>query len=134
MENSLYLAQLLGMYFILVGLLMMFRQKFFIHAVRDFIDSRVLRFLVPIFELLAGIALVLAHNVWTWGFEGVVTVIGWVLIVEALFYLALPEKKVVKWLTAWNKSSVYLWGGALSILIGLLLAVKGFEINVTLLF
>lgn len=85
-----------------------------------------MRFIIPIIELIAGLALVLAHNIWVWGPEVIVTLVGWMMIVEALLYYLVPEKKLVKVLTWFNRSGVYIWGGLVSIAAGLYLASVGF--------
>jgi len=125
-EQSLYLTQLLGTYLVLMGLLMGLRRRFFIAAVREFIASRPLRFVIPVIELVAGLALVIAHNVWTWGPEVVVTIVGWLMVLESFIYMALPEKFVIKFFTFCNKSGMYFWGGFASLLFGLWLINVGF--------
>lgn len=125
-EQSLYLVQLLGAYLVLMGLLMGMRRRFFIAAVREFIASRPMRLFAPVLQLIAGLALILAHNVWTWGPEVVVTIVGWLMALEALTYMVLPEKKVIAWFTFCNKSGLYFWGGLASILFGLWLINVGF--------
>lgn len=128
-ESSIFLAQLMGSYLVLVGLLVVLRRKFFLHAMKDFLQSRALRFVVPFIELTAGLALVLTHNIWVWGSEVIITIVGWMMIIESLAYLAIPEKKLVKVLSAMNTNGMYLVCGVLCIVLGLYLAGEGFGWN-----
>lgn len=118
--------QLIGVYVFLIGGIMMFRRKFFIHAMHDFIYNRALRFLIPALELAAGLALILTHNIWTLGPELIVTCVGWMMTIEAVLYLLLPEKTLIKSLSALNNKTMYVVGGALSIALGIYLIISGF--------
>lgn len=124
--TSSFLMQLIGVYILLIGLIMMLRRKFFIHAMHDFIYNRALRFVIPALELAAGLALILTHNVWTVGPELIVTCVGWLLAIESVLYLLLPEKTLIKSLSALNNKKMYVVGGALSMALGIYLIVVGF--------
>ena len=126
--SSLFLAQLLGLYLLLVGVLMVIRRKFFIHAVHDYIEHRALRFLFPMIELVAGLALVLKHRVWDTTPAVLITVVGWLMVLEPLGYFLIPEKRLVKWLNALNTSTMYVVGGLLSVALGVVLVLYGFQI------
>lgn len=127
-ETTLFLAKLIGVYMALVGGMMMVRRRFFMHAVRDFIQDRALRFMIPIIELVAGISMVLVHNIWEGTAAIVITAIAWIMVAESVFYLALPEKTVKRFLTACNRKPVYFIGGLASIAVGVYLIVEGFQI------
>lgn len=129
MESSLFLAQLIGLYLLLIGAIMTLRRRFFIVVVKEFIENRTMRVIIPIIELVAGLALVLLHNVWVMGYEVVITIFGWLMVAESFFYLAAPEKMVKKFMLFFNKRKVYLVGGVLSVLLGAYLMYEGFEMT-----
>lgn len=126
---SLFLAQLLGLYLLLIGILMMIRRKFFIHAVHDYIESRALRFVIPAIELIAGLALVLKHPVWSWSPATAITIVGWLMVLEPLAYFMIPEKRLTKWLNAMNTETMYVLGGLFSLVLGVILVLYGFQLS-----
>lgn len=128
MSSSLFLAQWLGLFLLLVGFLMVVRRKFFIHAVHDYIQTRSLRFLFPMVELIAGLALVLKHSVWNFTPAVLVTLTGWLLVIEGVAYFLIPEKTLVKWLNAVNIRAVYIVGGFTSMALGVVLILYGFQL------
>lgn len=129
MNTSLYLAQIIGLYLVLVGLIMMMRRRYFMAAVKEFVHDKALLFVIPIVELLAGLALVVAHNIWVWSWEVIITITGWLMVIEALSYLVLPEKTIVKWISWFNKDKVYFFGGIASVAFGLYLVLIGFDVR-----
>lgn len=128
MLSSLFLAQWLGLFLLLVGFLMVVRRKFFIHAVHDYIQTRSLRFLFPMLELMAGLALILKHSVWNFTPAVLVTLTGWLLAIEGVAYFLIPEKTLVKWLNSMNIQTVYIIGGCTSMALGVVLILYGFQL------
>jgi hypothetical protein len=128
-ESSLYLAQVMGLYLVLTGLIIMMRQKLFMAVVKEYVEHKALRTVVPIIQLLAGLALVVAHNVWTWDYRLIITMAGYLMIVESVLYLLIPEKTLKKTVMAFNTDVVYKAGGAVCILLGLYLVIIGFHVQ-----
>jgi hypothetical protein len=126
MELSTFLAQLFGLYFLAAGVIVMARQRSFMHAMTDILGSRGLLTIVALCQLFAGIALVLSHPIFTPDWKGLITGIGMWIVVEALFYLALPYTKLVKFAKLFSTSTWFTSGGLLSIVLGAYLTGKGF--------
>lgn len=128
MGVSIFLAKLLGAYTILTVLVLIFRKKLVIQAIREMIGNRSLIFLLAILELLAGIAIVISHNIWEMSWVGLVTLIGWAMLIEGLGWMIFPGKMSAfgrKFLTG-------KWYGAmivLSLLIGGCLVYGGFGLD-----
>jgi hypothetical protein len=75
-----YLARLLGLFSILVGLAMIARRDEMIAAVDSLIHNPTLLLVIGLMALAIGLAMVLAHNVWSGGMlTVVVTIIGWLI-------------------------------------------------------
>ena len=126
MELSIFLSQVIGVYLVLIGLICVIRRKMMMAAIADVINTRGLIYLIAILELLAGIALVVSHNVWVWDTAVIVTIVGWLMLIESLAYLVLPYRLVAKIFRAFNKKGWYVGGGIVSIVLGLYLAGVGF--------
>ncbi len=126
MDLSIFLAQLFGLYFLLAGVIVMFRQKSFMHIMTDMLGSRGFLMVVSLCQLFAGLALVIAHPIFTATWEGLITLIGVWITVEALFYLTMPYTRLVKFVKMFGTPTWFTSGGLLSIVMGAYLTGKGF--------
>jgi len=123
---EIFLAQLFGIYFVVVGAIVLVRRKSMMPTVNDLAHNRPLLFTIALIELVAGIALVLVYPTLSWTLEGLIALIGWMLLVEAIFYLALPSKYVQRFVRSFNTPGWYVGGGLLSVVMGLYLISVGF--------
>jgi hypothetical protein len=127
MELTILLSKVFGIYLLVGGLAYMTRQRYFMAVVHDFVGDRALRMIISVAELIAGLFLVLNHNLWdTWP-ERIVSLVGWLVVIEGAFYLLMPESVVKKTLRAFNTKGWYVGGGIISILLGIYLMNYGFD-------
>ncbi len=126
MELSIFLAKLFGLYFLIAGGIIMMRQKSYMHIVMDVLGDKGLLMIFAACQLVAGLALVISHWIWTPDWRGVISLIGAWIMVEAVFYLAAPHTKIVKLAKQFNTPAWYTSGGMLSVVMGAYLAGKGF--------
>jgi hypothetical protein len=128
MELSLYLAQLLGLYFLLAGAIVILQQKALIPIVGDFSESRVLISLLAFAELAAGLAIVLVQPSFTFDWQGLITFVGAWMIIESVFFLMAPSGRSKRIIRRFNIPVWYTGGGLIAIAVGLYLAGIGFEL------
>lgn len=126
MELSIFLAKLFGLYFLIAGGIIMMRQRSFMPIFTEILGSRPLLLILGVAELLAGLAIVIAHPVFTATWQGLLTLIGAWMAVEGVIYLAMPYTKVGKLMKQFNTSTWYTSGGLVAIVMGGYLAGKGF--------
>jgi uncharacterized membrane protein len=126
MELSIFLSQVIGVYLILIGLISITRRKMMMAAVADIAKNRSLIYVIAVLELLAGIALVISHNIWAWEAAVIITIVGWLMLIEAVCYLILPNRVVQGIFKRFNKNGWYLTCGLLAVVLGLYLAGVGF--------
>lgn len=126
--DSFYLAQLFGLYFIIIGVAALVQQKSLIPAVSEFLKNRALMLVVALLEIAAGLALILSHPQITADMEGALSLIGWVMLAEGVVYLLLPRKDIQSVMRSFNTRFWYAAGGVAAILIGAYLAAAGFQI------
>ncbi len=124
--TTFILARILGPYFLLGGLAIMLRYSYFIPVVGAFAEERLLRFIVAIFEFISGLIIVNLHPYWTGASAVIISITGWLMLLEGAGYLIAPD-----WLAAWivkkfNVRGWYIGGGLLAIVIGLYLSAAGF--------
>ncbi|MGO9768651.1 MAG: hypothetical protein ACLPSW_03680 [Roseiarcus sp.] len=91
MQTSLFVAKLLGPMFLVVGAALLSRPDAFRALLREFVASGVLMYLAGFFGLLAGLALIIVHNVWALDWRLVITLIGWASLVRALVTIFRPQ-------------------------------------------
>lgn len=90
-SRTAFLSKLIGLYCILVALSMVTRKQATVETVTSVLRDAPLLMLLGVITLSAGLALVLAHNVWSGGAAAVVvTLIGWVTVIKGLLFLFLP--------------------------------------------
>lgn len=128
MVTSLFLAQLLGVYMLIVGLILLFRRETLMKAVGKMVSNPSVVYIIALLELAAGLALVLGHNVWVWGWPVIITLVGWLMTLEAVFYLVLPKKVLGKLLERFNRENIYVLTGLLLLVAGIYLTAVGFEV------
>ena len=103
MDVSIYLAQLLGLYFIIAGLIVAWQQKSLMEAVGDFEKNRALVLVVALVELVAGIAIVLGNPVFSYDWMGLIALVGAWMIVEAVLYIIMPFSQVKRFIRYFNR-------------------------------
>ncbi len=126
MELSIFLAQLLGVYFIIAGIIIIVRRKSLMPAVTEIGHNRALILIVALVELIAGLAIAIAHPVFTPDWRGAISLIGWWMIVESVIYLILPFSGMRRLVRYFNTSRWYISGGFTAIVLGGYLAGAGF--------
>jgi len=57
----------------------------------QFLASYALIFLAGLLALIGGLAIVLAHNVWTRDWRVIITVIGWLALIGGVVRIVLPQ-------------------------------------------
>lgn len=123
---ELFLTKLFGIYFLVMGTIVVLRQGSLMPAVRELLKNRAMLLALGCVELIAGLALILAFPSVSVSVPGLISLFGWMMAVEAVIYLALPLSAVQKLVGRFNRPSMYLWGGLVSLLIGLYMTGVGF--------
>lgn len=122
------LTQLLGLYFVIVGLIVIVRRTAFMPAIKQLMANRPLLIIVGMVEVFAGLAIVLAYPEVTFSTNGVIGLVGWMMLIEGVIYLLMPSREVQKLVKKFNTPTWYLAGGLSALLLGAYLAGKGFGI------
>ncbi|MBX4181304.1 hypothetical protein KW807_00370 [Candidatus Parcubacteria bacterium] len=122
MELTILLSKVFGIYFIVMGFILLFRRGFFRSIVNLFVEEPALRFVMGIIMLFAGLFMVLTQQDWSTFATGVISFLGWALIVKALLYMNLSNSGVRKWVSGFKVHGAYgLVAGLLALLLGLYL-------------
>jgi uncharacterized membrane protein len=125
MENSIFLAKVLGLYLTVFGLLVLLRPAQLRAIVTEYMESRPIVFLGGMVGLIMGIILVVSHNIWTTNWRVVITILAWLILIKGTNHLFFPSvpRKMARTLLG---SSWILVPGVIDLLLGLFLVYKGF--------
>jgi hypothetical protein len=127
--ESIFLVQVIGIYFLVVGISALIKSKEWQHVVKHLMEHEhtALAYLAAIFTFIIGLIVVLNHNVWTGGIPVVIaTVVGWLILVKGVTYFLLPSHVWVSWVRKMNGLKLYKIFGIIYIIIGAYMAYNGF--------
>jgi putative exporter of polyketide antibiotics len=127
--RTLFLSRLIGLYCILVGLSMMTHSQATVETVTALLQNPSMTLILGVITLAAGLAMVLAHNIWAGGtLVVVVTLVGWMALVKSLFFLFLPpETETRLFLQQLHYQQLFYLYGAISLALGVYLTYGGFK-------
>jgi putative exporter of polyketide antibiotics len=102
-----FLSRLIGLYAILIALSMFSRGQATVETVAALLQNPSMVFVLGVVMLAAGLAMVLAHNIWSGGaLVVVVTLVGWMTLIKSLvFYSCLPRWRPGCFLSGFTTSS-----------------------------
>jgi uncharacterized membrane protein len=126
MQTSIFIAQLLGPIFVVVGVALLAKPQMFRTILQEFIRSATLLYLAGFIGLLGGMAMVLAHNVWVPNWRLIITLIGWVTIVRAVITIFQPQWLVAAGAAILDHRGVFLGAAVMNLIIGLVLSYFGY--------
>ena len=129
LPRTLFLSRLIGLYCILITLSMMTRKQATVETVTALVQNPSTTLILGIITLAAGLAMVLAHNVWSGGAPVVVvTLVGWMALVKSLFFLFLPpEMEAELFLRQIHYQQLFYVYSAISLVLGVYLTYGGFK-------
>lgn len=125
METSIFLAKLLGIYLAIVGCAYFFRREFFRAVISDFYNSPALISIASVLNLVAGLLIVLNHNIWEFSWKVAITLIGYLSLLKGLMNLFAPEagrKISIRFLD----NELFVYSGVISLALGIYLVYHGF--------
>ena len=124
-----FLSRLIGLYCILIALSMMTRRQAIVEAVTVLLQNPSMTLILGVITLAAGLAMVLAHNIWSGGALAViVTLVGWMTLIKSLSFLFLsPEVEAGFFLRQLHYQELFYLYGAISLVLGVYLTYGGFK-------
>jgi hypothetical protein len=131
MTTSRHIARLMGPVLLIIGIGMIMGMltegEGYSSLLKEFIGSRALLFVTGGLALLAGLAVVNAHNLRVPDWRVIVTVLGWLLIVRGISNLVFPAVVQTLGDRMIASHAGVLAGAAFTIVIGAILSVMGYE-------
>ncbi|MGA2920597.1 MAG: hypothetical protein ABSE28_05800 [Candidatus Sulfotelmatobacter sp.] len=127
--RTLFLSRLIGLYCILVALSLSVRRQATLESVTAILHDPSMKFILGAITLVAGLAMVLAHNIWSGSaLAVVVTLVGWITLIKALSFLFLSsEVETELLLRQLHYQELFYLYGAVSLALGIYLTYGGFR-------
>jgi vacuolar-type H+-ATPase subunit I/STV1 len=130
-SRTLFLSKLIGLYCILAALSMMTRRQATLETVTALLQNPSMMLILGAITLAAGLAMVLAHNIWSGGaLVVVVTLVGWITLIRSLLFLFLPPEMTAGFfLGQLHLQQLFYVYGSVSLALGVYLTYSGFTSN-----
>jgi hypothetical protein len=94
---TVFLGKLIGLYCIIAALALIAQKQRTVETVNALIRSPALLLFVEVIGLVAGLAMIIGHNIWSGGVLPVlVTLLAWIIAIRGAVLLALPRDTVLK--------------------------------------
>ena len=124
MDSTMILAQALGLILFIVGIGMLTRRKFVSEAIENAVQNPGTLFLMGIVALIIGALMVTTQAAW-YGWQIVITLIGWVALLKGLLIILFPRSMATLYRKCAKPDIIVIWGMLVTI-IGLFLVWAGF--------
>jgi len=120
-HRTIFLGRLIGLFCVLYSLSMLVHKQATVEAVTSLLHNVPLMFIFGLTGLVAGLAMVLSHNVWSGGaLPVIVTLSGWSTLIKCLLVLFLsPEAESRLFLEGLHYERLFYFYAAFAILIGI---------------
>lgn len=129
MDFSLLLAQVIGIYLILEGIVVLARRKFVISIVNDLDKNRALMFVTGAMLVVLGLLIVLNHNIWEATWRVVPTIVGWGMVVKGVLILFIPGIVLDMARAFGRKRNAAILAGVVALAVGVYLVYVGFGLG-----
>lgn len=90
MQNSIFIAKLVGPIITAFGLALMLNRNAVEEIIETALQHKSVTILAGLPPLLAGLAIVNTHNIWTAGLPLVITLFGWLALIGGLSRVLVP--------------------------------------------
>ncbi|MGZ5862938.1 MAG: hypothetical protein ACXWKB_06605 [Methyloceanibacter sp.] len=131
MTIEIYIPRLMGPVLLTIGVGMVMGMltegEGYSSLLKEFISSRALIFVTGVLALVAGLAIVNAHNLWVPDWRVIVTVLGWLMIVRGIMNLVFPATVQTLGDRMIASHAGVLAGAALTIVLGAIFSIMGYE-------
>ena len=91
METSIFIAKLLAVVYLFVGIGFLVNPKYYKKALEDMLKSPLMFYFGGIMATLAGFLIVSYHNVWEQSWVVVITLFGWIALAKGFMLFVFPK-------------------------------------------
>ncbi len=127
MYESFMLAQLLGLFFTVLGIGFIFNRDHIRKVMISIAENHAIQLVAAIVPLLFGGYIVIVHNDWVSNWTLIVTIVGWLIFLAGVFRAVFPSFWVAR-IKHINSTVPVGVVGAVMLILGLVLLYFGFHI------
>ena len=91
MDAATFIARIIGPFFVVAGIGMLFNQASYTAMIAEFVHSNALIYISGLLSLPAGLAIVNVHRAWTADWRVVITILGWLMVIGGVMRIVLPR-------------------------------------------
>ena len=125
MAASIIYAKVLGLYLTILGVCMLVSCKSIKQRIGAIKANSEATLIIGFFELLIGLFIVVTHNIWVSGWQVIITIFGWMMVVEAITAIINPAG-LVSCYKKCTEGKGFCIMSAVALFFGLLLIVAAF--------
>jgi uncharacterized membrane protein HdeD (DUF308 family) len=129
MATTKMIAGLMGPTLLAIGIAMLVNARHFPEMAKQIGNDPGLIFVSGTLLLVAGLAIVRVHNVWSGGWRVVVTVLGWLAVISGILRMLLPFWAASIASSLGQSSTPVIIGALVPLLVGAFLSYKAFTID-----
>lgn len=127
---TVYLGKLLGLFTLITSSWLLTERQTAISTIPALLGNRPAMVIFAIIALAGGLAIVVAHNVWSGGaLPLLVTLIGWVMLIRGVLFLFLPPEATLHILAAMQFGRLFYLYLAIPFVLGIYLTYLAFSAN-----
>lgn len=126
MDISIFLAKIIGLYFLIVSISMLINAKLYKTLFLEFFSNDSIMLFSAVFTLLIGILLVVSHNIWTADWRVVITILAWLTLFKGIIRLAFPLQSKQFNIQFISNNQAYMITSGVILLLGAFLCYYGF--------
>jgi 1,4-dihydroxy-2-naphthoate octaprenyltransferase len=124
---TVYLGRLLGLFTLITSFWLLTERQNTLSTIPALLGDRPAMVIFAIIALAGGLAIVLAHNIWSGGVLPIlVTLIGWVMLIRGVLFLFLPPEATLRILAAMQFERFFYIYLVIPFLLGLYLSYLAF--------
>lgn len=123
---SIYLAKLLGLYFVIMGMAVFFRTAHYQRSLKEISGSDAIMNIISILPLAVGLSIVIGHNVWVKNWTVLITIAGWVILIKGVCRLFFYKRTMKHMEKIADRKSLLSFAGFIMFVVGVVLSYCGF--------
>lgn len=123
--GSLFLAKAIGIYLLVIGLMLLIHPKRVKEVMVEVTGSKALFTMNGLITFIIGLLIVTSHNQWHTVWQGVISIFGWIALINGIIRLLIPtwgEKMVSKA----GGSTFFVISGVVLLILGIYLTYVGY--------
>lgn len=94
MDSSVVFAKLLGPFIVVISLSLLINLKTYRQIMEGFLENTALIYVTGLITFVAGLAMVIFHNLWVFDWRVIITIFGWVTLIKGIWLVVFPANAV----------------------------------------